>query len=90
MTKNEIIFYLIAFSGMYCHWFKKYAREQLSCSFIRYLITEPKNTFVTLITLLVSIITMQQSGIFLELTRETMSLVFMAGWTADSAFNKGE
>jgi|GEM_PF-2642579 len=90
MTKTDIIFYLIAFSGVYCHWFKKYARDQLSCSFARYLIVEPKNTFVTLITLLVAMFTMQGSGILLELTRENISLVFMAGWTADSALNKGE
>jgi hypothetical protein len=90
MNKTDVFFILIAFSGVFFHWLKKYARNELSCSFLDYLVSYPKHTVLTMMTLVSALFTLQTSGVFAELTPQNIGLVFMAGFTADSTLNKGE
>lgn len=90
MNKTEILYYLISLSGVYFHWLKKYARNELSCGFLRYFVVEPKNTIRTVMALVGSVFALQSNGVFSELTQQNIGLAFMAGWVADSALNKGE
>jgi hypothetical protein len=74
--------------GIFCHWLKSWLRETITSNFIEYMILAPKHTGAMLFTLATALITGYQTGLFTGLDEQSLTIAFMAGFTADSAVNK--
>lgn len=86
----SIIFisFVVAFVGMFCHWLKSWLRETISATFLEYLVSAPKHTGATLFALITALITAYQTGLITGIDEQSITIAFMAGFTADSAINK--
>ena len=82
-----VIFVLIGFAGMVMHWVKKWSRDELDVSLMKYITSNQKHTIGATASMVVAIV-----GLFstadIELTGQSMALAFFAGFSADSAVNK--
>lgn len=85
MLATAIIF--TAFFGIFAHWLKSWLRETITANFIEYMIGAPKHTGAMLFTLATALITGYQTGLFTGLNEQSLTIAFMAGFTADSAVN---
>lgn len=84
---NFLLFLLVGSAGLFCHWFKRWARGQISLGFIAYMATEKRHSIASVTTLFSSIIAMY-IAVDVELTKQALALAFMAGYGVDSAVNK--
>jgi hypothetical protein len=80
------IFLLLGFFGMFCHYFKKYAKEETSMSLAEYMFTNKKTTLSAIISTVVAILGLMSTGP-LELTSHTLALAFLTGYGSDSLLN---
>jgi hypothetical protein len=78
---------LMALIGIFCHWLKSWLRETITSSFIEYMVLAPKHTGAMLFTLATALITGYQAGMFTGLDEQSLTIAFMAGFTADSVVN---
>ena len=74
--------------GVYAHWLKSWLRETITSGFIEYMVQAPKHTGAMLFTLATALITGYQTGLFTSLDEQSLTIAFMAGFTADSVVNK--
>jgi phosphotransferase system glucose/maltose/N-acetylglucosamine-specific IIC component len=74
--------------GVYAHWLKSWLRETITSSFIDYMVQAPKHTGAMLFTLAAALVTGYQTGMFTGLDEQSLTIAFMAGFTADSTVNK--
>lgn len=86
MLISVIIF--TAFFGIFMHWLKSWLRETITANFFEYMVQAPKHTGATLFTLATALITGYQTGMFTGIDEQSLTIAFMAGFTADSAVNK--
>lgn len=84
------IFILVSLAGVFAHWLKKWCRDEVQGGFIHWLISEPKHTLYTFMTLGGALYTLYSTGALIDINRETIALVFLTGFSADSTFNKAE
>lgn len=84
-----ISMYLIGFIGMLAHWLVGYKRGKLNLHIIAYLTTNRLATAKTLMSLFVSILTLEQTGI-MELTQQSFATIFLAGYAIDNMVNSEE
>ncbi len=82
-----LLFLLAGFVGLFLHWFKKWSRGEIAIGFIAYMITEKKHSIASVVALFSAIVTMYVGG-DIELTKQSLALAFMAGYSIDSAINK--
>jgi hypothetical protein len=88
-TKAAILI-AAAIAGTFCHWAKKRLRDNLPGGPIDYLITSPWNTVAMFGTMLAACAAITVSGQLVTASAWMVaSLGYTAGWTADSAINKG-
>jgi hypothetical protein len=73
--------------GLFAHWLKLWAREQTASGFIDYMKAHKRYTIAAVSTLVGSIIGMYVIG-DVELTKQTLAMAFMAGFSIDAAVNK--
>ena len=78
----------ISFFGLLLHWLKRWGRKQTQDSFIEYLKVNPKNTFLSIVSLIGSISVVVSSGIEFN-DAQTIGTLIMTGYTVDSLVNKG-
>ena len=83
-----VVIICVAFLGVFTHWLKSWLRETITSSFIEYMVLAPKHTGAMLFTLAAALITGYQTGLFTGLDEQSLTIAFMAGFTADSAINK--
>ena len=79
---------LTSLAGIFAHWLKSWLRETITASFIEYMIQAPKHTGAMLFTLATALIAGYQTGMFTGLDEQSLTIAFMAGFTADSTINK--
>lgn len=78
---------LMSLIGIFCHWLKSWLREAITANFIQYMVQAPKHTGAMLFTLATVLLTSYQAGMFTGLDMQSLTIAFMAGFTADSAVN---
>lgn len=82
-----LILFAIAMAGQVTHWIVGANSRLLLVSYNKYMLTHKWHTFRALLSICASVIGLCGST-DCELTRQTVSLVFMCGYTFDSLFNK--
>lgn len=85
---TALIFICVAFAGIFAHWLKSWCRGQIQGGFFYWLISEPKHTIYTLMTVAGGLYTLATTGALMVVTQESLALVFLVGFSADSALNK--
>jgi len=78
---------LASLIGIFAHWLKSWLRETITANFFEYMVGAPKHTGAMLFTLTTALITGYQAGLFTGLDEQSLTIAFMAGFTADSAVN---
>lgn len=81
------ILLLVAYIGLFLHWYKKRVRKQTLHSFKRYLLAHRNETKKSLISIFTAIIALYQVG-DVELSSQTLANAFGIGYALDSALNK--
>ena len=81
-----LLFILLGFFGMAAHWFKKWARGEITVGLWDYARLEKKHTFGAIITVIFAILTAMSS--ITEFTQESISMALLIGFTGDSLANK--
>lgn len=80
----------LAMLGVFVHWLKRYLRGQSKASFKDYMLFYRKQTTASVATAITAIVTIYATADFTEgLTAQVAALAFLAGYTGDSATNKG-
>jgi len=85
MLATAVIF--TAFLGIFCHWLKAWSRETITANFFEYMRYAPKHTIAMLFSLATALITAYNTGLLTGLNEQTLTIAFLAGFTADSAIN---
>ncbi len=83
---TTLVFLIVAYFGLFCHWFKRWAREQTDRDFIRYMTEHRKHSIGSIVSVLAGVATLLSGSP--ELSQETLSLAFLAGYSIDSMVNK--
>lgn len=90
MAQTAIILFASAIAGTFLHWLKKVWRDDMPGNPINYLIVHPWNTAamfgVTFAACAAILATDQLASASVAMI---IGVGFTAGWTADSAINKG-
>ena len=86
-----LVFILIGFVGIFCHYMRKVLSDEIKGTFYDYMVGDHKaNTITAVTTFLSTAITYVFSGSVTNLSWQTLiGLAFTTGYTLDSIFNKG-
>lgn len=88
MTFIQLI--LLAMLGVFAHWLKRYLRGQSKASFYDYVLHYRKQTTASVTTAVTAVVAIYSTSELAEgLTAQVAALAFLAGYTGDSATNKG-
>lgn len=86
------VFLVCGAVGASCHYLKKWLRDEIQGSLIRYLVvSHPKDTVLSVMTFFGAACAMHLGGQLAELTAQALIMLgFTTGYTVDSAVNKGD
>ena len=79
---------IMSIVGIFTHWLKSWLRGTITSNLYWYMVEAPKHTGAMLFTLATALITGYQTGMFTGIDEQTLTIAFMAGFTADSTVNK--
>jgi hypothetical protein len=79
-----LIFIMAGFLGLLGHWFKRYARGQSSQSFYGYMTEHWKHSAASVVTMIAAVLALANN----ELSQQSLSMAFLAGYSIDSMVNK--
>jgi hypothetical protein len=83
-----ILFFSVGLLGMALHYLKKWGRGEIECSIFEYIMSYKKHTIAAVCTMIGLVVPIFMASP--ELSQLSLSAAFLAGFTADSAMNKGE
>lgn len=90
LSYNVLIMLAAAVAGTFSHWVKKRLRDNMPGSPVDYLITHPWNTVAMFGTTFAACAVVGATGQIADASPwMAAALGYTAGWTADSAINKG-
>ena len=82
-----LIFIAVGLIGLIAHWFKRWARAQTNKNFIVYMAQNRKHSIASVLSVLGAV-----AGIgsmeMIEISQQTLSMAFLAGYSIDSMVNK--
>lgn len=81
---ETLVFLAFGFVGLVAHWFKRWVRKECCKNFFVYMSEHRKNSIASVLTMVGGVLMLNAT----ELTQQTMSMAFLAGYSIDSMVNK--
>lgn len=80
--------FFVGLLGLALHYFVRWSRGDLACSFQDYMLKEKKYTIASLGSLFAAVAAVYAGSDAVEMSKQTIAMVFMSGYMIDNTMNK--